>query len=45
MENERLERQIAFCREIDKEKQAGRLIWQTVQERKTMLSTHGIWQL
>lgn len=46
MDKDRLDRQIEFIREIDKERAlADRRIWQTLQERKMTLSMHGIWQL
>ena len=40
MENERLKKQLEFCREIDKEKFIGR---QMHRQKKTMPSMHGIW--
>lgn len=46
MDKDRLDRQIEFIREIDKERAlADRRIWRMRQERKMTLSMHGIWQL
>ena len=44
MENERLKKQLEFCREIDKEKFIGRqTLSQMHRQKKTMPSMHGIW--
>lgn len=45
MDKDRLERQIEFIREIDKERAlADRHIWRMRQERKMTQSMHGIWR-
>ena len=44
MENERLKKQLEFCREIDKENLSeDRHISQMHRQKKTMPSMHGIW--
>ena len=45
MDKDRLDRQIEFIREIDKEKSIGRQTYLADASRKMTLSMHGIWQL
>lgn len=46
MDKDRLDRQIEFIREIDKEKSIGRQTYLAdASRRKMTLSMHGIWQL
>ena len=42
-QTERLEKQINFIREMDKEKFIGRLIYQMERGKRMMRNMHGIW--